>query len=155
MTYKAPVDQMSLVSVKNGINAESAKRFLTNPGFGNSRFHLGETNLTIPINIQVGGVSPYEVDPTQPMDGDNQYRADKYWIAQDPINPNMENPPPPIIRVVPYFTAIIQLIEGVVSGIVWDDGCYGCSSSAQDCVKGQCNCKTNLYWKTYFQTTMN
>lgn len=134
MSYKAPVDQMSLLSVKKG--------------FGNPRFQLSDVNTSIPINIQVGHASPYEVDPTQPTDADNQFRADKFWISQDPVDQNVENPPPPIVRVVPYFTAIIQLLEGVVTGIVWDDGCYGCSSTSADCVKGFCtvqhdNCYIN------------
>lgn len=90
------------------------------------------------MNIEINEVSPYTVDPNLPLDDlSNQFLGDKAWIAQDVVEQNLDAPPiAPIVRVVPYFTAIVQVKEGVVVGIIWDDGCYGCSSSSAECIEG-------------------
>jgi hypothetical protein len=34
--------------------------------------------------------------------------------------------------IVPFYTFIIQLGDGFVSGLTWDDGCYGCEGNSEE-----------------------
>jgi len=43
--------------------------------------------------------------------------------------------------IVPFWTAIINLKDGIVTEIIWDDGCYGCASDY--CIEQTCGINHN------------
>lgn len=52
-----------------------------------------------------------------------------------------KSPARPLIDAdtIPMYTAIIQLVQGKVSSITWDDGCFFCASNGPDCIHSTFN----------------
>lgn len=50
--------------------------------------------------------------------------------------------------VVPFYTMIVELQDGMVKALTWDDGCYGCEGDSAACVDGYtCGVSTEVCQK--------
>jgi len=115
---------------------------------------------TVPVCIVMGGVARMifypEVDDFSMLDvaaresgpNNEMYRFDSpnMWIQ---LEVGGVASPPKFRRqdaasgvyVVPYWTAIVILDNGVPQSISWDDGCYGCSGD--QCINATCAVSLN------------
>ena len=55
------------------------------------------------------------------------YKRPSFITGLKSNNPQTQKP-----RIHSLYTAIISLDMGVITGVTWDDGCYGCAFTALD-----------------------
>jgi len=118
---------------------------------------------TVPVCIKMGGLQQIIFFPNvddytlmqvaAPPDQKGHFDDSNMWVQVEVAISSVRVVSPPkkrmsvsvpaadsgdsaIIYVVPYWVAIVNLKDGIPTGIDWDDGCYGCGGDS--CIMDTC-----------------